>query len=325
MDYKRTLVQKSIGQVGNASGVPEVGACRVLAAATPAFGLSNSAYLTKNKISKEKEIDKKYIPDMSCRLFRGASYLDFVPSKCANVTRKSRVGGGIRGSIKGLSRASRNNLVRQFSKIDREHLVKGLFVTLTYHWVDDYGSLAVSKRHLDSFFKRIRYKYPKAGWVWRLEPQARGVAHYHVVILGVEHIPHAWIAKVWNRIAAPGDLQHLAAGTQVKRVKDYKGASGYVAKYLQKDKGQFEEEYTGRWWGSGGQLAEYLGEVVKVRITGAVAVSLFRSLDKYRLSVARSKKKGRSAAIVYARRRRYDFKSRWYLCDVNAVIRLFIG
>jgi hypothetical protein len=115
----------------------------------------------------------------------------------------------------------------------------------------------------------------------------------------------------------------LAAGTQIKRVKDYKGASGYVAKYLNKDKGQFDEEYPGRYWGVGGSIEKYLGQAVKVRVSGAAAPALFRTLDKYRLSVARIK--GRSSSIAYARRRRYDFKSRWYLCNVDALIRLFYG
>jgi hypothetical protein len=314
--YKRTKVHKSIPHV-EASIVPVAAEDRVPTSAAPAFGLSNVAYFTKNNIGKEK----KHIPDMTCTLYQGASYLDFAPSKRAYIGTKGRPGGGPRGKITGLSRSSRNNLLKQFSKIDRAHLVAGLFVTLTYHWLDDYGSLVTSKRHLDNFFKRVRYRYPDAAWVWRLEPQARGVAHYHVVILGVDHIPHEWIAKVWNRIAAPGDSQHLAAGTQIKRVKDYKGASGYVAKYLNKDKGQFDEEYPGRYWGAGGSIEKYIGQVVKVRVSGAAAPALFRTLDKYRLSVARIK--GRPSSIAYARRRRYDFKSRWYLCNVNALLRLF--
>jgi hypothetical protein len=318
MDYRLENSNKSIDRE-KASGPPRAGEPVFSRSPAPALGLSYIAYFTKNEIEKEK----KHIPDMSCRLYQGASYLDFRPSKRAYVGMKSRSGGGLRGSIKGLSRSSRNNLLKQFSKLDRGHLVAALFVTLTYHWLEDYGSLVTSKRHLDNFIKRIRYKYPDAAWVWRLEPQARGVAHYHVVILGVEHIPHEWVAKIWNRIAAPGDSQHLAAGTQIQRVKDYKGASAYVAKYLQKDKGQFDDEYPGRFWGSGGKLEKYLGQIVDLRIPGAAAPALFRSLDKYRLSVARAKRKGQPGAIVYARRRRYDFKSRWYLCNVNALIRLF--
>lgn len=326
MDYKSGTSEKSISR-GKALGRPVAADCRVPTSAAPALGLSNVAYFTRNEIDKEnkenKGKEKQYIPDMSIRLYRGASYLDFAPSKHAYVGMKSRPGGGVRGRVTGLSRASRNNLLRQFSKLDRSHLVAGLFVTLTYHWLDDYGSLVTSKRHLDNFFKRIRYKYPDAAWVWRLEPQERGVAHYHVVVLGVPHIPHEWIARIWNRIAAPGDLQHLAAGTQVKRVKDYKGASAYISKYLQKDKGQFDEEYPGRYWGSGGKLELYLGQVVALRIAGAAAPALFRTLDKYRLSVARAKLRSKPAAIAYARRRRYDFKCRWYLCNVNALLRLF--
>jgi hypothetical protein len=261
---------------------------------------------------------------MTARLFQGASYLDFTPCKRVSSSLKSRPGGGKRGVVKGLSRQSRNNLLKEFSKVQRVHLVSGLFLTLTYHWKEDYGSLVVSKRHLDNFFKRVRYKFPDAAWIWRLEPQARGVAHYHVLMLGVTHMSHEWLASVWNKIAAPGDSAHLAAGTQVKRVKSYKHASAYLGKYLSKDSGSFGDDLPGRMWGSGGKMELYVGQVVQVRIDGASVASVFRIMDRYRLSVARARTKGRASAISYARRRRFDYKRRWYLCDVNALLRVFM-
>jgi hypothetical protein len=67
-------------------------------------------------------------------------------------------GGGIRGRIKGFSRASRRSLLRRMASVNRTafRAFKGrlLFTTLTYP-TDYPGDPAVCKRHLEAFGKRL--------------------------------------------------------------------------------------------------------------------------------------------------------------------------
>jgi hypothetical protein len=67
-------------------------------------------------------------------------------------------GGGIRGKIRGFSRASRRSLLRRMASINRTafRAFKGrlLFTTLTYP-TDYPGDPAVCKRHLEAFGKRL--------------------------------------------------------------------------------------------------------------------------------------------------------------------------
>jgi hypothetical protein len=43
-----------------------------------------------------------------------------------------------------------------------------------------------------------------------------------------------WVSESWYQIVGSGDERHLRAGTQVVRVKSWRGARGYAAKYLGK-------------------------------------------------------------------------------------------
>lgn len=141
----------------------------------------------------------------------------------------------------------------------------GVFVTLTWHnnWSDDptdwYSCLYAL---LDALQDRWR-GYHVSG-IWRKEFQRRGAPHYHLIILSERPLPlqvfRQWVALTWNRIAAPGDLKHLAAGTSADPVRIEKGGyrklmnylSSYVAKVEQAqrlDRTTGEILPTGRVWG----------------------------------------------------------------------------
>lgn len=108
------------------------------------------------------------------------------------------------------------------------------------------------KRHLDSFGKSLRRRYPAASIVWVLEFQTRGVAHYHALIFGVPAADlrdfRAWIAKRWNQIVG-GDADHLKAGTQCDMARSAGGARNYLAKYLSKGNQALNGVKVGRYWG----------------------------------------------------------------------------
>jgi len=157
-------------------------------------------------------------------------------------------GGGVRGKVRGFSRGSRRRLLDLLNKVRREHVAAGLFVTLTYPGVWD-DSWETWKRDIDTFGKRLLRRYPGASFVWRLEYQKRGAPHFHLLVFGVPLIPHKWLARSWYEIVGSGDERHLAAGTEVKRVRRFRSVIAYAAKYISKEQGADDARCEGRVWG----------------------------------------------------------------------------
>lgn len=182
--------------------------------------------------------------------------------------------GGIRGLISGFSRGSRRRLIHLLQSIDQTKLLVPLplFLTLTYGatWPSDARAW---KRHLDTFAKRLARKFPGVVAVWRLEFQARGAPHYHLIVFNVRFVSYRWLARAWNDIVYPlnddvGDMfsdmeyeaywlekdAHLKAGTEVRSVKSWRGVMSYAAKYVSKPQEALAGDVTipenvGRWWG----------------------------------------------------------------------------
>src|ERR687890_2844010 len=88
-----------------------------------------------------------------------------------------RRGGGIRGRVRGFSRVSRRNLLRQLASINRNafRASRGrmVFVTLTYphEYPQDPERC---KGHLKSLRKRLQREYGPFAAFWRLGIQRRG-------------------------------------------------------------------------------------------------------------------------------------------------------
>lgn len=139
-----------------------------------------------------------------------------------------QIGGGRRGAVVGFSSASRKRLLEKLARLRLEG-ASCLFVTLTYPQLVDCGA---ARADLISWCKRLRRAFPAAGVVWRLELQARGVPHFHLLIFGVPFLPVAWIRATWRACIGyegPHTLQ-----VNVKRVQGWRGVIGYVAKYVAK-------------------------------------------------------------------------------------------
>ena len=89
-------------------------------------------------------------------------------------------GGGIRGKIKGFSKASRRSLLRRIASINRAafraHKGRVFSVTLTYpsKYPED---PALCKKHLKALYKRITRVHGDFAGYWRLGIQQRGAYH----------------------------------------------------------------------------------------------------------------------------------------------------
>lgn len=136
----------------------------------------------------------------------------------------SAVGGGVRGRVSGFSSGSRRRLLKQLA---RANLCGGMsFVTLTYHLLPDAARV---KRDLKVFIQRLKVLDPRVcGW-WRMEPQKRGVPHFHL-LLSMKYIPQSRMLDMWRAVTGQPSIvavwvEHLKSGSQ---------ARGYVAKYAAK-------------------------------------------------------------------------------------------
>jgi hypothetical protein len=139
------------------------------------------------------------------------------------------------------------------AKLDKSKVERPLFVTLTYPPVWEHWGAADWKKHLDTFCKRLEREYPGVALVWKLEFQARGAPHYHLMIFNVPFLPYQWVASAWFDVVGSGDSRHLAAGVEVRKARSWNGVKAYAAKYMSKEMPGAAVEGVGRYWGVRGR------------------------------------------------------------------------
>lgn len=105
-------------------------------------------------------------------------------------------------------------------------------ITLTYG--KDFPNDHESKKHLDSFFKRLRRKHERCKYVWVAEKQKRGAIHYH--ILTPYYTTKDFVNNSWNEIIQTWQRKNnFEIQTLLPNVIKVNSAGSYMAKYLQKE------------------------------------------------------------------------------------------
>jgi hypothetical protein len=201
-----------------------------------------------------------------------------------------RHGGGPRGPVKGLSKASRLTLLRKFAAIDRTALAalswRILFVGLTYPqlWPED---PQVSKGHLKAFRKRLERKYGPFSAYWRLGIQMRGAWHYHVIVyappsFGSLEEVRSFVSSSWHAVTGELSEGHLRTGSRVEVVRSWKRAPSFAERYLARMEEFPPGAVTGRVWGAWHEaLLPIEWETVEVDPQAAYRVRrVFRKLAK---------------------------------------------
>lgn len=159
--------------------------------------------------------------------------------------------GGVRGKIDSFSWASKRRLMQTAENAHPELITQ---FGLTYHKSQHDGKTV--KKHLNAFLTAFRRKYQGATYLWILEFQARGFAHFHLFL----SLPHdlrglrQWLGETWNRIAEPESQEHLAFHTHEKNCIAWTmETAGYLCKYLDKEAQKRVPvgfEGIGRFWGA---------------------------------------------------------------------------
>lgn len=126
----------------------------------------------------------------------------------------------------------------------------------------------------EAFLRRCRRRYPRCPFTWKLEFQARGAAHFSVLLglpsRDILQRPHdlgvlrSWVAQSWFEIVGSGSASHLRAGTQVDEVRDIRRLRTYMVGELVKGRKSKEYQHNvpegyqhvGRWWGMSRDLRE---------------------------------------------------------------------
>lgn len=172
-------------------------------------------------------------------------------------------------STSGRSTLSDRNEVKKFSASSATRMRRYLrtttadythFITLTYpHNYERDGRR--SKEHLRRFIQEYKRECERTGanmriWgaFWFMEFQKRGAIHYH--LFTTNDVSKSWLSKRWYEICGTEDKRHLAAGTNIEKIRSGRhGTCSYAAKYAAKcDQKEIPSDIlsAGRFWGVSG-------------------------------------------------------------------------
>ncbi len=218
--------------------------------------------------------------------------------------KEPQIGGGIRGGIQGFSAAARRRLLYTVQSVRRDAELP-LFITLTYP--RDFPDPKTSKRHLDTFFKRMARALPSHGTIWKLEPQQRGAPHYHLLTWGLSlEVARKFVPYAWTDIASDGDEIHLmwhegelGNGNVhcVQQVYSRNGVLRYASKYLGKtfDVAGWDDQWTGRFWGIVNRGNIPFGELVQKEVSESQAVTV----NRYQRRFSGLKRRNNKALTIF--------------------------
>jgi hypothetical protein len=156
--------------------------------------------------------------------------------------------------ITGFSDCARRRMRKRVHAMKRDE--GGLFITVTYH--ETTPTPQEAKNHLDRFWKQLKRRFPGISAIWKMEPQERGVPHFHLLLYGQQFIPVQLLSSIWHDVTDETSHQHRKSGVDVegRSVNEDGKLQAYMGKYMAKtydgwpgaEPGDPWAE-TGRWWG----------------------------------------------------------------------------
>lgn len=141
----------------------------------------------------------------------------------------THAGGGARGKIVGFSPASRRRLLHLFARLDTRS-VRCVFLTLTFQQMVLASEGKVAFRR---FRERLRRRFPKTAFVWRMERQERGDIHFHLVLFNFPYVPQKTLQAWWMACT-----RETLSIVHVKLLRGRRRVFYYVSKYCAKSSGE---------------------------------------------------------------------------------------
>lgn len=157
-----------------------------------------------------------------------------------------------RGTIKGFSKKSQSRLKRMLFSLDLER--RGMhFITLTLR--ENFTHSQVR-----AFLRRLYRRWGRMPVIWRKEYQARGVVHYHMIVITRAWMDYDFLAEMWADVCGV-DYYPQVKGVFIQeaspKLRAYilkytsKGAPGCLTRERQAGAPSVLDEHdiTGRFWG----------------------------------------------------------------------------
>lgn len=160
---------------------------------------------------------------------------------------------GVRGKIRGISRASRLNASEKIHEIDRSKVVESWFGTNTVPG-GECSWLRMSAL-IDDWSQKLAEAFPGQFYLfWRKEPHGSGAPHLHFLIFWLRKPPKMkrfrfWNDNTWADLVKSPNPAHRRVGCRVEQMRSWEGVASYLASYLTKNAEFYSEECTGRMWG----------------------------------------------------------------------------
>ena len=182
---------------------------------------------------------------------------------CIGSDRNGRAGR----TISEFTFRSKKKMDEQFSLVDLSNLkCKPLAITLTFAgYEDEPDSVKIA---LQKFKKVLVKKFPDVSGIWKVEFTKLLAPHFHMVLFGVNFIPHDWLGESWHHCLYNSvekrkeNSDHLNAGTKIQPIRGMNGVFRYVSKYLGKN-----ETNVPSWW-------------KRSRYWGYINMKVFKSLQR---------------------------------------------
>jgi hypothetical protein len=173
---------------------------------------------------------------------------------------------------------------------------KMVFLTLTLSSNQTESDIEVKEKILKPFLRILREKYGVRNYVWKAESQKNGNIHFHMIIdkfIGKRDVQDSWnncqnnlgyITKFFEKYS-----HYNAPSTRIEVVKDSKGVSKYIEKYISKNE-HYRRIEGAVWKGSQSvmslQFFEFVGDSqVEQKIIQAENEGKIISFNKERYSV----------------------------------------
>lgn len=143
-------------------------------------------------------------------------------------------------------------------------------ITLTLPAPQRISDSELRRNYLNHFLIVLMTKFNCKGYIWRMEPQANGNAHFHIVT--DVYFPHQALRWTWNKILSKGTfIQEFATknghsnpnSTDIHSLQRVNNVGAYLAKYMSKNHdGDNVRRIEGKLWGCSENLQGQSGIIL---------------------------------------------------------------